>query len=86
MSDEASVKNVGFEVSEKNIDIVEGELQGKVVVKHQGQIGWLKVSVEGGVSALPFLNKGIDWLEQKIPGDQKVWAQLAKDAVAKIKL
>ncbi len=78
-------KLVGLEIVEKDLDIVNGELVGKGAVKHVGKIGWFKLSLEGGVSALPFINKGIDWIEEKIPGDQKIYAQALKDAVAKIK-
>ena len=81
-----NVKNVGIEISDKSVELKDGELVGKIVGHHQGQSGWLKVSVEGGISALPFINGAIDWLEAKIPGDQKAWASLAKDALSKIKL
>lgn len=77
---------VGFDLTEKDIDLVNGEVVGKVAAKHQGKLGWLKVSVEGGFSALPLVNKAIDFIEEKIPGDQKIYAQMLKDAVAKIKL
>lgn len=77
---------VGFEISEKSIDLNEGKLIGKAVGNHVGKLGFLKITVEGGFSAIPLLSKGIDWLEEKIPGDQKALAALAKDALAKIKL
>jgi hypothetical protein len=80
------VKNVGFEISEKKIDLEGGEVVGKIAGTHVGQLGSLKITLEGKFSALPLINKGIDFLEAKIPGDQKVYAQLLKDAVAKIKL
>lgn len=80
------IKNIGFELSEKDIDLVGGEVVGKVSGQHVGQLGSLKITLEGKFSALPLINKGIDFLEAKIPGDQKIYAQLLKDAVAKIKL
>jgi hypothetical protein len=79
-------KLVGVEIEEKSIEIKDSQLVGKIALKHQGKIGGLKITLEGDVSAVPFINKGIDWLESVIPGDQKAWAQLAKEAVAKIKL
>jgi len=84
--EQAEKKLTGGEPESNSLESEQGKLLGKAVVKHQGKLGWLKVSIEGGVTAIPFIHKGIDWLEQKIPGDQKAWAQLAKDAVEKIKL
>lgn len=78
-------KLVGLEVESKSLDLVDGDLVGKASVKHQGKIGYLKISVEGGISALEFVNKGIDFLEEKIPGDQKIYAALIKEQIAKIK-
>ena len=83
MPEEKELK--GFEVVEKDLDLVDGELIGKIAGKHQGKIGSIKISVEGSISALEFINKGIDFLEEKIPGDQKLYAQIIKEQIAKIK-
>jgi len=83
MSEEKELK--GFEIEEKKLDLVDGELIGKVTGKHQGKIGFIKISIEGGIGALAFINKGIDFLEEKIPGDQKLYAEIIKEQIAKIK-
>jgi hypothetical protein len=81
----AKVKNIGLELVEKDIDLVEGELVGTATVKHQGQLGWLSLKLEGGFSARPLLFKGIDWLEEKIPGDQTIIASMLKTTINNIK-
>lgn len=86
MENESKVKNIGIEVVEKDIDLVDGEMVGKLAVKHQGQLGWLKLSLEGAFSAKPFIDTAIDWIEKKIPGDQTGLAGVLKSALGNIKL
>lgn len=79
------VKNIGFEMSKPDIDLVNGEVIGSVSGKHVGQIGSLEISIKGKFSALPLINKGIDFLEAKIPGDQSALALTLKTLIAGIK-
>lgn len=81
----APVKNIGFEISKPDIDIVNGEVIGSVSGKHVGQLGALEISIKGNFSALPVINKGIDFLESKIPGDQSALALTLKTLIANIK-
>lgn len=85
MDKEAEIKNIGFEISKPDIDLVNGEVIGSVSGKHVGQLGELEISIKGKFSALPFINKGIDFIEKKIPGDQSVLAASLKGLVASIK-
>jgi hypothetical protein len=87
-------KLVGIELVEKNVDVVGQDIIGKVAVKHQGKIGFLKLTLEGGIEFIPFANKAIDatvdFLEKKIPGDQTLAAEglklTLKSYLSKIKL
>jgi hypothetical protein len=77
---------VGFKLSDESVSLEGQDLVGKAVVSHQGKIGSLKVTFEGKVEFIPMVNRGIDWLEQKIPGDQKFIAESLKAAIANLKI
>ena len=47
---------------------------------------FVRVTVEGGFQLLPLLSKLVDKVEEIIPGDQKVLAQMAKTALMNIKI
>lgn len=74
---------VGFEVAEKKIDLQGENVVGSVKAIHVGKIGKLSITLEGELGAKPFIYKGIDLLEKFIPGDQSMWANMAKAAVDK---
>ena len=78
-------KNIGLELTEKDIDLVDGNLVASGAVTHQGQYGYLKLRLEGSFSLKPFIHKAIDWLEEKVPGDQTVIATILKTSVDNIK-
>lgn len=77
---------VGIEVESKSITLEGDNLVGKVAAKHVGKIGYLKLSIEGGIEFKPLAYKAIDFVEQKIPGDQTAFAAIAKAAIDKIKI
>lgn len=84
--DVAEKKLVGFEVVDQSVALDGQDVVGKVSAQHVGKMGSLKVTLEGKFEFLPLVNKGIDKLEELIPGDQKVIASILKDQVAKIKI
>ena len=79
-------KLVGFDIVEKSVSLEEESLVGKVSAIHVGKIGSIELSIKGKFEALPLINSAIDKLEEIIPGDQKMIADLLKAAVAKIKI
>lgn len=74
---------VGFEVKDAKLDFEGDSVVASAKASHVGKIGWLNITVEGGVSAKPFIFKAIDFIEKKIPGDQTSFAAIAKAAVDK---
>lgn len=79
-------KMVGIEVVEKSIGLEGSDIVGKAAVQHVGKIGSLKLTLEGKFEFLPLINKGVDMLEKLIPGDQTLFATMAKEAISKIKI
>lgn len=79
-------KLVGLDIQDESIALEGQDLVGKVSAVHQGKIGSMKLTIEGKLEFLPLVNKGIDLLEQVIPGDQKAVAEMLKTAVANIKI
>ncbi len=84
MSDDK--KLVGFEVVGQSIALEGQDVVGSIAAQHVGKLGSLKVSVEGKFEFIPLINKGIDKLEELIPGDQKGIAAMLKTAVSQIKI
>lgn len=72
-------KLVGFELTEKKVEVVGQDIVGSVGAKHIGKIGSLEIVLKGKVEFIPFANKVIDdtvdFLEKKIPGDQVLAAE-----------
>lgn len=79
-------KLVGVELTNKSIELEGENLVGKVGAQHVGKIGYLKINVEGGIQFKPLAYQAIDFVEQKIPGDQTAFAAIAKAAIDKIKI
>ena len=79
----AEQKLVGFDIQNPQVDLKGNEVVGSVKAVHVGKIGKVSLTLEGSLSAKPLIYKGIDFLEKIIPGDQSVWANLAKAAVDK---
>lgn len=72
--EEVKIKNIGLELMKKEIDLEDGNLVGRAAVRHQGQLGFLKLTLEGSFTLRPLLHRAIDWAEKKIPGDQTLFA------------
>lgn len=79
-------KMVGVEVVDKSIGLEGQDIAGRVAVQHVGKIGSVKLTIEGKFEFLPLINKGIDQIEKMIPGDQTLFATMAKEAISKIKI
>ena len=79
-------KLVGFEVVDESIALEDESLVGKVAVNHVGKLGSVKLTLEGKFELLPLVYAGIDKLEAIIPGDQTLFASMAKEAISKIKI
>ena len=77
---------VGIEVTEKSVKLEGQDVVGSVTAQHVGKIGSLEITLKGKFQFLPLVNKGIDWVEKIIPGDQTIFATMAKEAVSKIKI
>ena len=71
-------KLVGVEVVDKSIALEGQDVVGKVSAQHVGKIGKFEL--------LPLIYKGIDQIEKIIPGDQTLFATMAKEALSKIKI
>lgn len=80
---EPEKKLIGIDVVEPKVDLQGENVIGSVGLVHVGKIGKLSLKLEGELSAKPLIHKGIDLLEKVIPGDQSMWAGMAKAAVDK---
>lgn len=80
---EAEKKLVGVEVVAPAVKLEGQDVLGSVGLQHVGKIGWVKLKLEGAISAKPLLFKAIDKVEEWIPGDQKIIAAGAKAAIEK---
>lgn len=86
MSESQEQKLVGVEIVSKSVKLEGENVVGAVAAQHVGKLGFVKITLEGGFQLLPLVGKGIDKLEELIPGDQKVLAQMAKTALMNIKI
>jgi len=77
---------VGFEISEKSVNLEGQELVGKISAIHVGKIGSLELSLKGKFEFIPLVNSGLDKLEEIIPGDQKAIFAIIKTGIANIKI
>lgn len=76
----------GLEIENEQIKLEGEDIVGSVDLVHQGKLGGLTISIKGNFKLIPLLDKGIDKLEQIIPGDQKAIAESLKGAIRLIKI
>lgn len=82
----AEKKMVGVEIVGKSLSLEGQDVVGSIAAQHVGKIGSVKLTLEGKLEFLPLVNKGIDAIEKLIPGDQTLFANMAKEAVSKLKI
>lgn len=76
----------GLAIENEQIKLEDENIVGSVDLVHQGKLGGLTVNIKGNFKLMPMLEKGIDKLEELIPGDQKAVASMLKSAVRQIKI
>lgn len=86
-------KNVGIEIVDESVEIVDKDLVAKASAQHIGKYGSLKLTLEGKFEFVPLahnaIDKSCDFIEKKIPGDQTLLFEgikvSLKGAISKIK-
>lgn len=76
----------GLEIENESVSLEGESLVAKADLVHEGKLGGIKISIVGHAKFIPAIEKGIDKLEEIIPGDQSAIAAMLKTAVRNIKI
>ena len=76
----------GLAIENEQVKLEGEDIVGSVDLVHQGKLGGVTINIKGNFKLIPLVEKGIDKLEEIIPGDQKGIAETLKLAVRSIKI